>query len=94
MCARSPKYDDVHIPGSVLIPLGELPARLAEDSRLIATSTCTGRMGWPQRPRVDYLRHLRAGRTRTTFSGGIEAWEEAGCLSSTDPAVSADGESR
>jgi sulfur-carrier protein adenylyltransferase/sulfurtransferase len=70
------EYDDVRIPGSVLIPLGELPARLAE----IPTDRdvyvhC--RMGARSARAVDYLRAF--GRPNSyNVTGGIDAWEDAG----------------
>ncbi len=70
------EYDDVHIPGSVLIPLGELPARLAEiPADRDVYVHC--RMGGRSARAVDYLRTF--GRPNAyNVSGGIEAWEEAG----------------
>jgi rhodanese-related sulfurtransferase len=70
------EYREAHIPGSVLIPLGELPARLAE----IPTDRdvyvhC--RMGARSGRAVDYLRAF--GRPNSfNVSGGIDAWQDAG----------------
>jgi sulfur-carrier protein adenylyltransferase/sulfurtransferase len=70
------EYDDLRVPGSVLIPLGELPARLAEvpTDRDVYVHC---RMGGRSARAVDYLRTF--GRPKTyNVTGGIEAWEEAG----------------
>jgi sulfur-carrier protein adenylyltransferase/sulfurtransferase len=70
------EYDDVRIPGSVLIPLGELPARLAE----IPTDRdvyvhC--RMGARSARAVDYLRTFDRPNSYN-ITGGIDAWQDAG----------------
>jgi rhodanese-related sulfurtransferase len=70
------EYDDVRIPGSVLIPLGELPARLAE----IPTDRdvyvhC--RMGARSARAVDYLRTFDRPNAYN-ITGGIDAWQDAG----------------
>jgi rhodanese-related sulfurtransferase len=72
------EYDDVRIPGSVLIPLGELPARLAEvpTDRDVYVHC---RMGGRSARAVDYLRTF--GRPNSyNVSGGIDAWQDAGLL--------------
>ncbi len=70
------EYNELHIPGSVLIPLGELPARLAEvpaDRDVYVHCRMGGRSGRA----VDYLRAF--GRTNSfNVTGGIEAWQAAG----------------
>lgn len=70
------EYDDVRIPGSVLIPLGDLPARLAEvPADRDVYVHC--RMGGRSARAVDYLRAF--GRPNSyNVTGGIDAWEEAG----------------
>ncbi|HEY6782936.1 MAG TPA: rhodanese-like domain-containing protein [Candidatus Dormibacteraeota bacterium] len=70
------EYDELHIPGSVLIPLGELPARLAEvPADRDVYVHC--RMGGRSARAVDYLRTF--GRPNSyNVTGGIDAWEEAG----------------
>jgi sulfur-carrier protein adenylyltransferase/sulfurtransferase len=70
------EYDDLRIPGSVLIPLGELSARLAEvPADRDVYVHC--RMGGRSARAVDYLRTF--GRPNSyNVTGGIEAWEEAG----------------
>jgi rhodanese-related sulfurtransferase len=70
------EYDDVHIPGSMLIPLGELPARLAEiPSDRDVYVHC--RMGGRSARAVDYLRTF--GRPNAyNVTGGIDAWMDAG----------------
>ena len=70
------EYDEVHIPGSVLIPLGELPARLAEvpEDRDVYVHC---RMGGRSARAVDYLRTF--GRPNAfNVTGGIDAWQDAG----------------
>ena len=70
------EYDEAHIPGSVLIPLGELGARLDEvpTDRDVYVHC---RMGGRSARAVDYLRAV--GRANSyNVSGGIEAWDEAG----------------
>jgi rhodanese-related sulfurtransferase len=70
------EYDDLRIPGSILIPLAELPGRLDE----IPTDKdvyvhC--RMGGRSARAVDYLRTF--GRPNAyNVSGGIDAWQDAG----------------
>jgi rhodanese-related sulfurtransferase len=70
------EYDDLRIPGSILIPLAELPGRLDE----IPTDKdvyvhC--RMGGRSARAVDYL--LTFGRPNAyNVSGGIDAWQDAG----------------
>lgn len=70
------EYDQVHIPGAILIPLAELPGRLGEipaDQDVYVHC----RMGGRSARAVDYLRTF--GRPKSyNVSGGIEAWEEAG----------------
>jgi adenylyltransferase/sulfurtransferase len=64
------------IPGAVLIPLVELPGRVAElpEDRDLYVHC---RVGGRSRRAVDYLR--QAGRPRSVnVAGGIDAWEEAG----------------
>ena len=70
------EYDELHIPGSVLIPLGELPARLAEvPADRDVYVHC--RMGGRSARAVDYLRVF--GRPNSyNVTGGIDAWQEAG----------------
>jgi rhodanese-related sulfurtransferase len=70
------EYDEARIPGSVLIPLGELSSRLAEvpvDRDVYVHC----RMGGRSARAVDYLRTFGHPRTYNV-SGGIEAWEAAG----------------
>ena len=70
------EYDDVRIPGSVLIPLGDLPARLAEvPADRDVYVHC--RMGGRSARAVDYLRAI--GRPNSyNVTGGLDAWEAAG----------------
>ncbi len=70
------EYDAVRIPGSILIPLAQLPGRLDE----IPTDRdvyvhC--RVGARSARAVDYLRAF--GRPNSfNVSGGIDAWQHAG----------------
>src|ERR1700692_2247432 len=70
------EYDDVRIPGSVLIPLGDLPARLAEVPA-DRDNYVHCRMGGRSARAVAYLR--ACGRLHSyTVPGGPDAWESAG----------------
>jgi len=70
------EYDEVHIPGAILIPLRTLSARLGElpaDRDIYVHCHMGGRSARA----VDYLRTV--GRPNSyNVSGGIEAWENAG----------------
>jgi rhodanese-related sulfurtransferase len=70
------EYEQAHIPGSILIPLAELPRRMSEipaDQDVYVHC----RMGARSARAVDYLRTF--GRPNSyNVSGGIEAWENAG----------------
>ncbi|MGI8847397.1 MAG: rhodanese-like domain-containing protein [Candidatus Dormibacteria bacterium] len=70
------EYEQVHIPGAVLIPLAEIPDRLTEvpsDQDVYVHCRLGGRSGRA----VEYLREQ--GRPRTiNVLGGIEAWQDAG----------------
>jgi rhodanese-related sulfurtransferase len=68
--------DEMHIPGSLLIPLGEVPERLAEiPADRDVYVHC--RLGGRSARAVDFLR--QAGRPRAVnVDGGIEAWAAAG----------------
>ena len=70
------EYDDVRIPGSVLIPLSQLTARLDEvpPDRDVYVHC---RMGSRSARAVEYLRAF--GRPNSyNVTGGIDAWEDAG----------------
>ena len=68
--------DQMRIPGGVLIPLGEIPDRLAEipeDRDVYVYCRMGGRSG----KAVEFLREH--GRARAfNIAGGIDAWKEAG----------------
>ena len=70
------EYDDGHIPGITLIPMGEVPARLNEiptDKEVILTCRSGNRSGQV----ADFLR--QQGYTNVhNMEGGIVAWEAAG----------------
>lgn len=70
------EYDEAHIPGSILIPLAQLPARMSEipaDQDVYVHC----RMGGRSARAVELLRAF--GRSNSyNVSGGIEAWEEEG----------------
>ena len=70
------EWDQVRIPGAVLIPLAELPQRLDEipDDRDVYVHC---RLGGRSSKAVDFLRGH--GRPRAiNVVGGIEAWQEGG----------------
>jgi len=70
------EYEEQHIPGARLIPLGELPDRMAE----LPTDRDTYvhcRMGGRSSGAVSYLRARGHPRVRN-LRGGLEAWEAAG----------------
>ncbi|HKR99581.1 MAG TPA: rhodanese-like domain-containing protein [Candidatus Dormibacteraeota bacterium] len=70
------EYEQMKIPGALLIPLAKLPERLLdipEDREVYVYCRMGGRSGRA----VEYLREH--GRPRAVnVSGGIEAWKEAG----------------
>jgi rhodanese-related sulfurtransferase len=70
------EYEQKHIPGSVLIPLAELPQRLRElpGDRDIYVHC---RIGGRSARAVEFLRDAGWPRSVNVL-GGIEAWEEAG----------------
>lgn len=70
------EHEQKRIPGAVLIPLGEVPDRIAEipDDRDVYVHC---RLGGRSAKAVDWLR--QSGRPRAiNVLGGIDAWEEAG----------------
>jgi rhodanese-related sulfurtransferase len=70
------EYQEMRIPGAVLIPLSQVPDRLGdipEDSDVYVHC----RMGSRSARAVDFLR--ASGRPRSfNVAGGIDAWKEAG----------------
>ena len=70
------EHEQMRIPGAVLIPLGEMPDRLAEvpaDKDVYVHCRLGGRSGRA----VEFLRSH--GRPRSfNVEGGIDAWKEAG----------------
>jgi phage shock protein E len=70
------EYDAGHIPGVKLIPLGQVPARMAEipkDKAVILTCRSGNRSGQA----ADFLR--QQGYTNVhNMEGGIVAWQQAG----------------
>ena len=70
------EYDEGHIPGVVLIPLGEIPNRLSEiptDKTVIVTC----RSGNRSAQAVDFLRQNGFDNVHNML-GGIVAWQQAG----------------
>jgi len=68
--------DQMRIPGALLIPLGEIPDRLAEipEDRDVYVHC---RLGGRGTKAVEFLREH--GRPRAfNLAGGIDAWKEAG----------------
>ena len=70
------EYDQQRIPGAVLIPMAEVPARLAEfpADRVIYVHC---KMGGRSARVVEYLRSKGLERT-VNVAGGLDAWVEAG----------------
>jgi rhodanese-related sulfurtransferase len=70
------EYDEAHIPGVTLIPLGEVPERMDEiptDKTVIITCRSGNRSGQA----TDFLR--QNGFTNVhNMDGGINAWKQAG----------------
>lgn len=70
------EWEELRIPGALLVPLAELPARIAELPRDRDIYVYC-KMGARSRRAVRYLRD--AGWTRTVnVRGGIDAWVVAG----------------
>jgi rhodanese-related sulfurtransferase len=70
------EYDEARIPGSVLIPLGQLPARISEiPADRDVYVHC--RMGGRSARAVDYLRTFGHANAYNV-AGGIEQWEADG----------------
>ncbi|MFN2221743.1 MAG: rhodanese-like domain-containing protein [Chloroflexota bacterium] len=70
------EYDAGHIPGVVLLPLGQIPSRLGEiptDKTVIVTCRTGNRSGQA----VDFLRQNGFDNVHNML-GGIVAWEQAG----------------
>jgi phage shock protein E len=70
------EYDEGHIPGVTLLPMGEVPASLSEiptDKEVIVTCRSGNRSGQI----TDYLRQNGFDNVHN-MSGGIVAWENAG----------------
>jgi rhodanese-related sulfurtransferase len=70
------EYDEGHIPGVVLLPLGEVPGRLDEiptDKTVIVTCRTGNRSGQA----VNFLRQNGFDNVHNML-GGIVAWEQAG----------------
>ena len=70
------EYDEAHIPGVTLLPMGEVPGRLDEiptDQTVIVTCRSGNRSGQV----ADFLRQNGFDNVHN-MSGGIVAWEQAG----------------
>jgi rhodanese-related sulfurtransferase len=70
------EYDEGHIPGITLLPMGEVAARLSEiptDKEVIITCRSGNRSGQV----ADFLRQQGFDNVHN-MEGGILAWEEAG----------------
>ena len=70
------EYDEGHIPGVTLIPMGEIPSRLEEvpeDKEVIVTCRTGNRSGQV----ANYLRQNGFDNIHN-MSGGIVEWESAG----------------
>jgi len=72
---QSDEYDQAHVPGARLVPLDELPDRVAElpvDQPLYLICATGGRSGRAS----DWL--IAQGVDATNVAGGTKAWIEAG----------------
>jgi len=70
------EYDAGHIAGARLIPLGQVPSRLAEipkDKTVILTCRSGNRSGQV----ADFLRQ-QGWKNVHNMAGGIAAWQQAG----------------
>ena len=70
------EYDEGHIPGVTLLPLGEVPTRMSQiptDKAVIVTCRAGNRSGQA----VDFLRQNGFDNVHN-MQGGIVAWEQAG----------------
>lgn len=70
------EYDEGHIPGITLIPMGEIPARMSEiptDKEVIVTCRTGNRSGQV----AEFLRQQGFDNVHN-MDGGIVAWEAAG----------------
>jgi rhodanese-related sulfurtransferase len=81
---RQPEeWNEFHVPGSTLIPLGELPARVQEvprDKDIVVVC----RSGNRSQSGRDILR--QAGFTQvTSLAGGLKQWQAAGLPTVTGP---------
>ena len=77
------EYEEARIPGAVLIPLGEVPDRIADipDDRDVYIHC---RVGGRSAKAVAFL--IENGRPRArNVAGGIDAWREAGLPLDTTP---------
>jgi len=70
------EYEQMRIPGAVLMPLGEMPERLREipEDRDVYVHC---RMGGRSGRAVEYLHEHGRPRAQNVV-GGIDAWKEAG----------------
>jgi rhodanese-related sulfurtransferase len=69
------EWDQAHVPGSMHIPLAELPARLGElpaDSQVLVVCAVGARSARA----VDYL--VRQGHDAVNLDGGLVEWQAAG----------------
>jgi rhodanese-related sulfurtransferase len=69
------EWEQAHVPGSVHIPLGELPARLEElpsDHQLLVVCAVGARSARA----VHYL--VERGHDAVNLAGGLMEWQEAG----------------
>lgn len=76
------EYHEVHVPGAVLVPLGEVPARLGEFPTDVAVYVIC-RSGARSARAVEHLRGN--GVDATNVAGGTLAWLEAGLPAASGP---------
>jgi rhodanese-related sulfurtransferase len=83
---RNPdEYEQGHVPGAVLVPLGELPERLAEVPRPPEGGTLAVicQAGGRSQRACEYL--AQQGYAVANVTGGTGAWMEAGRDTATGP---------
>jgi len=79
---RPDEWEDVRAPGAVLIPLGDLVARV-DEVPTDATVYVICRTGARSAKAVEYLRS--AGVDAVNVAGGTLAWRDAGLPTDTGP---------
>ena len=68
------EYDYCHLPGSVLLPLGEVPRRAAQEVRRQGPVVLVCHHGVRSAQALGYLRHRLGYENLLNLKGGIDAW--------------------